>query len=99
MKIPKVYSDLLYLSLLMRKQHIKLGCRISIKMASQPCGGTIANTVRAFTADLSLIIDLVNIFYVIIFPAFIFLWKYIMLFNLAVNVITVLACLVLCHHR
>ena len=52
-----VYFDLLYLSLLMRKQHInfgpaadRLGCRISIKMASQPCGGTIANTVRVFTS-------------------------------------------------
>ena len=29
----------------------RLGCSISIKMASQPCGGTIANTVRVFTAD------------------------------------------------
>ena len=46
-------------SLLMRKQHIiyikcvpaaeRLGSRISMTMASQPCGGTIANTVRVFT--------------------------------------------------
>ena len=28
----------------------RLGCSISIKMDSQPCGGTIANTVRVFTA-------------------------------------------------
>ena len=56
-RIPMVYIDLLYLYLLMRKYHTKcgpaadrLGCRISIKMASQPCGGTIANTVRVFTA-------------------------------------------------
>ena len=28
----------------------RLDCRISIKMASQPYGGTIANTVRVFTA-------------------------------------------------
>ena len=47
-RIPMVYFDLLYLSLLLSKQHIKCGpaadclaCRISIKMASQPCGGTI----------------------------------------------------------
>ena len=54
-----VYLDILYVSLLTRKQHVKyvadrLGCRISIKMASQPCGGTIANiadTVRVF-ADI-----------------------------------------------
>ena len=45
------------LSLLMRKHHLKcspvvdsLCCRISIKMASQPCDGTIANTVSVFTA-------------------------------------------------
>ena len=42
----------------MRKQHVKCGptadrfSRISIKMASEPCGGTIANTVRVFTATL-----------------------------------------------
>ena len=43
---------------LLRKQHVKccppadrLDCRISIKMDSQPCGGTIANTVRVFTAN------------------------------------------------
>ena len=48
-----VYLGLLYVSLLMRKQHVKcspaadrLGCSISIKMASQPCGGT----VHEFTA-------------------------------------------------
>ena len=52
-----VYLDLLCVSLLIRKQHLKcgsaadrLGCRISIKMASQLYGGTIANTVRVFTA-------------------------------------------------
>ena len=28
----------------------RLDCSISTKMASQPCGGTIANTVRVFTA-------------------------------------------------
>ena len=50
---------MLYLYLLLRKQHVKCGppaerldCRISITMASQPCGGTIAKTVRVFTANL-----------------------------------------------
>ena len=56
-RISMVYLDLLYVNLLLRKQHVKCGppadrldCRISTKMASQPCGGTIANTVRVFTA-------------------------------------------------
>ena len=56
-RISMIYLDLLYFDLLLRKQHVKsdpsadrLDCRISIKMASQPCGGTIANTVRVFTA-------------------------------------------------
>ena len=50
--------DLLYVYSLLRKQHVKCGppadrldCSISTKMASQPCGGTIANTVRVFTAN------------------------------------------------
>ena len=49
-RIQMVYLDLLYLALLLRQQHIKcspaadrLGCRISIKMTSQPCGGTTHN--------------------------------------------------------
>ena len=49
---------MLYSYSLLRKQHVKCGppadrldCRISTKMASQPCGGTIANTVRVFTAS------------------------------------------------
>ena len=48
---------MLYFYSLLRKQHVKCGppadrldCSISTKMASQPCGGTIAKTVRAFTA-------------------------------------------------
>ena len=47
----------MYVYLLLRKLHVKcslatdhLDCRISIKMASQPCGGTKANTVGVFTA-------------------------------------------------
>ena len=54
-----IYLDLLYLYSLLRKQHVKCGppadrldCSISTKMASQPCGGTIANTVRVFTATI-----------------------------------------------
>ena len=45
-RISMVYLDLFYVSLLMRKQHVKCGpgadplnCSISIKMASQPCAG------------------------------------------------------------
>ena len=56
-RISVIYLDLLYVYLLLRKQHVKCGppadrldCRFSIKMDSQPCGGTIANTVRVFTA-------------------------------------------------
>ena len=54
-----IYIDLLYCYSLLRKQHVKCGpladrldCSISTKMASQPCGGTIANTVRVFTANV-----------------------------------------------
>ena len=43
------YLDLLYVYL---PPADRLDCRISIKMASQPCGGIIANTVRVFTAKL-----------------------------------------------
>ena len=62
-----VYLDPLYVYILLRKQHVKcgpaadyLGCRISIKMASQPCGDIIANiheadTVRVFTARAGVI--------------------------------------------
>ena len=56
-----IYLDMLYVYLLLRK-HVKcvppadrLDCRISIKMGSQPCGGTIANTVRVFTAMLHIV--------------------------------------------
>ena len=56
-----IYLDLLYSYLLLRKQHVKCGppadrldCSILTKMASQPCGGIIANTVRVFTARDSL---------------------------------------------
>ena len=45
-----IYFDLFNLYSLLRKQHVKCGpvadrlsCRISTKMASQPCGGTIPN--------------------------------------------------------
>ena len=45
-----MYLDLLYFYSLLRKHHVKCGppadrldCSISTKMASQPCGGTIAN--------------------------------------------------------
>ena len=45
-----IYLDLLYFYSLLRKQHVKCGppadrldYSISTKMASQPCGGTIAN--------------------------------------------------------
>ena len=49
-RISMIYLGLLYVYSLLRKQHVKCGppadrfdCRISIKMDSQPCGGTIAN--------------------------------------------------------
>ena len=49
-RIPMVYLKLQFASLLMRKRNVncgpamdRLGCSISIKMASQTCGGTIAN--------------------------------------------------------
>ena len=49
---------MLYFHSLLSKQHVKCGspadrldCSISTMMASQPCGGTIANTVRVFTAS------------------------------------------------
>ena len=45
-----IYLDLLYFYSLLRKQYVKCGppadrldCSISTKMASKPCGGTIAN--------------------------------------------------------
>ena len=57
-RISMIYLYLLYGYLLLRNLHVKCGppadrldCRISIKMDSQPCGGTIANTVRVFTAS------------------------------------------------
>ena len=47
-----IYLDLLYVYSLLREQHVnsgpladRLNCRISIKMDSQPCGGTIANLI------------------------------------------------------
>ena len=55
-----IYLDLLYVYILLRKQHVKSGppadrldCRISIKMDSQPCGGTIVNTVCEFTTRVN----------------------------------------------
>ena len=62
-RISMIYLDLLYVYLLLRKQHVKsavlqrtalIDCMISIKMDSQPCGCTIANTVRVFTAIFNL---------------------------------------------
>ena len=60
-----IYLDLLYFHLLLRKQHVKCGppadrldCSTSTKMASHPCGGTIANTVRVFTARVRPVRDI-----------------------------------------
>ena len=57
-----IYPDLLYVYSLLRRQHVecdppadRLDCSISIKMDSQPCGGTKFNSKQLEQADTVLV--------------------------------------------